>query len=391
MPPLSPPTTDWVRDVRVTLQNSEQDFHQVKPWIYWRDMILSATIAYTAAGVYLTAPALSLWQIGGFLVAIFWLYRVGSLVHEVAHLGGHELTSFKVAWNLIVGIPTLTPSTFFTGHHRDRHTQRVYGTPQDPEYVVNVCPRGSAMNLVLYFLYVAAFPAIIFLRFLLAPLTFITPGIRDFTLRRLSAFTFNWKYERPISRINRKTLAALEIACCLRAWCIPGAVLLGATEPSRIPMLYLLGATIVTMNQLRQLADHHFEGDGNKLSMSDHIQDSCNHLGKDPLTWLFFPFAIQYHGLHHLFPSLPYHNLAFAHNFLMRELQNDSPYRDLSQPGWWSVAKNMLRKDDATEVAAETQSTPHIRVEKGAHNSHDPGRSVAAQAKDKVVPDETVA
>lgn len=339
------PDDDWVRDVRSVFKNSESDFHQVKPWLYWRDMLVGGAIAYTAAGIYVSAPAFSIVQIIAFLVAIFWLYRVGSLVHEVAHLGRHEMTGFKVAWNILIGIPTLTPSTFFTGHHRDHHTQRVYGTPQDPEYVVNVCRRGSVLNLIFYFLIVALFPLVVFLRFALAPLTFISPRVREFSLRRLSAFTFNWKYERPIQRIDRKRFAALELMCCLRAIAIPGAVLFGVTEPSRILLLYSLGASVVVMNQLRQLADHHFEGDGDNLSMGEHIMDSCNYEGKDPLTWLFFPFAIQYHALHHMFPSLPYHNLASAHQYLMTELPGDSPYRELTQPGWWSVAKQMLRRD----------------------------------------------
>lgn len=365
--PLSPPE-DWVRKVRVTLRNSERDFHEIKPWIYWRDMIIGSMIAYTAATIYLTAPAFSFWQIGSFLVAVFWLYRVGSLVHEVAHLGGHELTSFKVAWNVIVGIPTLTPSVFFTGHHRDHHTQRVYGTPQDPEYVVNVCPRGSALNLFFYFLVVAIYPLAVFLRFCLAPLTFISPGIREFVLRRMSAFTFNWNYDRPLSRINRKTFAVLELACCVRALAIPGAVLLGATAPSRIFMLYFLGAATITLNQLRQLADHHFEGNGDNLSMSDHIMDSCNYVGKDPLTWLFFPFAIQYHALHHMFPSLPYHNLAFAHTFLMKELPLDSPYRVLTQPGWWSVARKMLRQGDLAAGTVDHVGPPKPHRAKNVAN-----------------------
>ncbi|MFT7629878.1 MAG: fatty acid desaturase [Mariniblastus sp.] len=368
MSPSAPPPLDWVRSARIALKNSEQDFHQVKPWIYWRDMILGAAIAYTAAGIYVNSPAFSVWQIVSFLVAVFWLYRVGSLVHEVAHLGGHELTSFKVAWNVLVGIPTLTPSTFFTGHHRDHHTQRVYGTPQDPEYVVNVCRRGSAMNLILYFLFVAAFPLVVFLRFFLVPLTFVSPKIREFVLRRLSAFTFNWRYERPIDKINRKTFAALELACWLRAIAIPGAVLLGVTDPSRMFLLYSLGATVVIMNQLRQLADHHFEGDGQNLTMSEHIMDSCNYTGKDPLTWLFFPFAIQYHALHHMFPSMPYHNLAGAHGFLLQKLPSDSPYRDLTQPGWWSVAKQMLRKDEVVEPTVESiLDTVEKTVEKTTH------------------------
>ena len=347
---LNSPTapTDWVRDVRATLKDSDQNFHQVKSWIYWRDMLVGAVVAYGAATLYLEAPPFSIWQFVGFVVAVFWLYRVGSLVHEVCHLGRHECTSFKVAWNILVGIPTLTPSTFFTGHHRDHHSQRVYGTSQDPEYVVNVCKRGSIMNLLFYFCFVAAFPLIVFTRFALAPLTFITPEIRDYSLKHFSAFTFNWKYERPINRIDRKTFATLELFCSLRAWCIPGAAVLGIASPSRMLMLYSLGASVVILNQLRQLADHHFEGDGSHLTMSEHIIDSCNYTNRDPITWLFFPFSIQYHALHHMFPSLPYHNLSGAHEYLLRKLPADSPYHDLSQPGWWSVAKEMLRKEPAT-------------------------------------------
>ncbi len=344
---LNPATlpTDWVRDVRAILKKSSEDFHRVKPWVYWRDMFLSAALAYCAAGVYLSAAAFSIWQVVGFLLAVFGLYRVGSLVHEVAHLGGHELTSFKVAWNLLVGIPTLTPSTFFTGHHRDHHAVAVYGTPQDPEYVVNICRRGSVWDLLVYFAFVAFFPILVFLRFLFAPLTFITPRIRDFTLRRLSAFTFNWKYERSLKRLDRRTFAVVELFCCVRAIGIPAAAILGVVPWTHILMLYSLGASVVVINQLRQLADHHFDGDGHQQSMAEHIQDSCNHMGRDPLTVLFFPFAIQYHALHHLFPSLPYHNLAFAHAYLTRELPADSPYHALTQYGWWSVARNMLRTE----------------------------------------------
>lgn len=341
--------TDWLLDVRASIKAADRDFHLVKPAIYWRDMAIGATIAYGSAAVFLGSPAFSPWQVIGYLVAVFWLYRVGSLVHEVCHLGRHECVPFKVAWNLFVGVPTLTPSTFFTGHHRDHHTQRFYSTPQDPEYVINVCPRGRIWNLIFYFSFVAIFPLLVFTRFILAPLTFITPGIRDFCLRRLSAFTFNWKYQKSLNKIDRKPFAALELLCCLRAWCIPSAVFLGIVPWTHMVQLYMLGASVLILNQLRQLADHHFEGNGDKLSMSEHITDSCNYVGKDPLTWLFFPFAIQYHALHHMFPSMPYHNLASAHEHLMDNLDEESPYRGLVQPGWFSVARKMLRKGPAVE------------------------------------------
>ena len=58
-----------------------------------------------------------------------------------------------------------------------------------------------------------------------------------------------------------------------------------------------------------------------------------------------------------MFPSLPYHNLAVAHDYLMIQLPDDSPYRDLVQPGWWSVAKKMLQPDSGKRTVRLPQ--PH--------------------------------
>lgn len=328
----------WIHDARIVLKNSNTDYFKVRPGRYWFDFLLSTTLAYSAATVYLTSPLFSIQQIIAFPLAVFWLYRGGSLIHEVAHLPGRELRTFKIAWNLIVGVVTLAPSTFFTAHHRDHHSGKMYGTPEDPEYIVNVFRPGSGLSILLYAIHVCLFPAFVFLRFFLAPLSFIHPKVRDFTLRRLSSFTLNWKYERNISRLNRRTFATVELLCWARATLIPLAVILGFTFWTRIPLLYLLGASTLMFNQMRQLADHHFESDGDPMSMDSHILDSCNYTNRDFFTWLFFPFAIKFHALHHLFPSLPYHNLESAHKHLTENLPASSPYHGLSQPSWWSAA-----------------------------------------------------
>jgi hypothetical protein len=119
-------------------------------------------------------------------------------------------------------------------------------------------------------------------------------------------------------------------------------VVLGLNPWSRIPLLYALAVGTVLLNQLRQLADHHFEGDGSRVDVEAHILDSCNFTGRDPLTLLFFPFSIRYHALHHLFPSMPYHHLKQAHEHLTATLPAESPYLSLDQAGWWSVARRTL-------------------------------------------------
>ena len=144
----------------------------------------------------------------------------------------------------------------------------------------------------------------------------------------------------------------------MRATLIPVAALVGLTPWTRIPQLYLLATSILLLNQMRQLADHHFQSDGKKLSLEDHVLDSCNYTGRDPLTWLFFPFSIRYHALHHLFPSLPYHNLAAAHIHLLAALPTDSPYRSLGEVGWLPVARETLKSKVACSEFRREHAAP---------------------------------
>ncbi len=332
----------WIRDVRRAIRDSDTDFFRVSPRRYWIDFGVSLVAAYVAATVYLTAPLGSWSQLAAFPVAAFWLYRLGSLVHEVCHLGEREMTGFKAAWNVLAGIMTLTPSPFFTRHHRDHHSRRFYGTPQDPEYVANVMEGGNAASLALYAVQVLLFPVVVFLRFLLAPLSFVHPAVREWTLRRASAFTLNHRYERRLTAADRRAILAVEIPCFLRALLIPSLVLAGLNPWTRIPLLYALAVATFLLNQMRQLADHHFDADPGRVDMEAHILDSCNFTSNDPLTLIFFPFSIRYHALHHLFPSLPYHNLKPAHEHLVKVLPPDSPYFSLDRPGWWSVARRTI-------------------------------------------------
>jgi fatty acid desaturase len=304
---------------------------------------LSLVLAYGAASIYLMAPLGSPWQWVAYPIAVFWLYRLGSLVHEVCHLAHGEMQPYKVTWNLLVGVVTLAPSPFFTRHHRDHHSQRLYGTREDPEYIVNCFTPGSVASIALYTAYVAVFPLVVYLRFLLVPLTYLTPGLREWVLVHASSLTMNYRYERRLTSQDRWSIAAVEWLCWLRATAILAGPLLGLSDWTRIPLLYSLAIGVLTLNQLRLLADHHFESRGENLDLPDHIGDSCNFTGSDPLTWLLFPFAIQYHALHHLFPSLPYHNLAAAHAHLSAELPADSPYHSLDEKDWWSVASKTLR------------------------------------------------
>ncbi|HWL73233.1 MAG TPA: fatty acid desaturase, partial [Burkholderiaceae bacterium] len=61
-----------------------------------------------------------------------------------------------------------------------------------------------------------------------------------------------------------------------------------------------------------------------------------------------------YHALHHLFPSLPYHNLARAHRRLMAELPADNLYRQTVYPSYWSVIRQLVA-DSRAATASERE------------------------------------
>lgn len=343
----------WIHEARTVLAHSTDNYFQVKPWRYWVDFISSVVPAYIAATIFLQASLFSWQQAIAFPLAVFWLYRSGSLVHEVAHLGQSEMRLFKVVWNLVVGVITLSPSPFFTRHHRDHHSVRLYGTRQDPEYVRNFCPWQGSRGIVCFVAEILLMPLVVLLRFLLVPFTYIHPRARDFILRRGSSLTWNWRYERRLTRQDRLAIGIIELLCWIRALMIPLAVLLGWTNWTRLPLLYVLAVSVVGLNQLRLLADHHLSSDGNALDMESHILDSCNYTRPDWLTRLFFPFSIRYHALHHLFPSLPYHNLQAAHEHLLKGISPTSPYRTLDRPSWWSVARVAFQERTSLESSAE--------------------------------------
>jgi fatty acid desaturase len=55
------------------------------------------------------------------------------------------------------------------------------------------------------------------------------------------------------------------------------------------------------------------------------------------------PVGLRYHATHHLFPSMPYHNMRAAHKRLMAELPADSLYRRTVAHSMWEVIANLWR------------------------------------------------
>ena len=305
------------------------------PVIYWVDFLTSLVVGYGATVIYLQAPPFSARQGAALVVAGLALFRLSLFVHEIVHFRRGEMTAFKVAWNVLAGIPLLMPS-FLYEHHLDHHNARHYGTPRDAEYL----PLGVARlrTLLGYLAEIAILPLVAVARFLIGtPVSFLHPRLRQFVLERCSPLVINMRCRREVpADAPRRLWAVLEAACFLRAcglftFLIAAEVSLGGQSIDvgwqRPLKLYVLALLALGLNHVRTLVAHRFESAGERMSFADQLDDSINVEGRTPLVALMFPVGLRYHALHHLFPSIPYHNLGVAHRRIIEGMPDWQSYR----------------------------------------------------------------
>jgi fatty acid desaturase len=345
-----------------------RDLYGIRPAIYWADFLLSMTVGYAAATVYLEAPLFSWPQIVCFFIGAFALYRLAMFMHEIVHFRKSEMRGFAGAWNLLAGIPMLMPS-FFYESHRDHHNARHYGTKDDGEYLP--LGNGTWRDLTYFFAQVFLQPIFTVLRFtLVTPISFLHPRLRQWTLERVSSFVIDLSHRRTIpADAPRTAWAWLEVGCSLRAWLIFGMILAGLNPWWRMLQLYALASFILVLNYARTLAAHRFLSDGSQMTHEEQLFDSIDITGGPVLTELLCPVGLRYHALHHLFPTLPYYQLGEAHRRLLDQLPADSAYREIVYPNWWAVIKDLRANMRAAaeqrfRQSAETTprpAAPHFR------------------------------
>ncbi|HEY7689215.1 MAG TPA: fatty acid desaturase [Dongiaceae bacterium] len=295
--------------------------------IYFADFLLSAAVAYGAAAIFLTAADWSLLQTGAGLIATLSLFRAGAFLHEIVHMPKGRMTAFKAAWNLLYGIPLLSPS-FMYENHSDHHARHHYGTAQDGEY--QPFARGGGWRVLLYFAQVLVLPLFGVIRFLiLSPLAWISPRIRRWVWRSASSYVSNLHYQREVPPNESHRWWVLgEIACFAWMLCIIALLARSQVFAAILLKLYLLSVGAIFWNWMRNLAAHLFLSDGEPMSREAQFRESVTITGTPWLHGLLCPVGLRFHAIHHLLPGLPYHNLPEAHRRFLRELPESAGYRE---------------------------------------------------------------
>jgi fatty acid desaturase len=313
-----------------------RDLFRPSPRAYWLELALTGSASWAAILVaclsgspFVIAAALTL--------AVPLWYRALAMIHELTHQRPEELPGFHLAWNLAVGVAWFLPSVMYEGVHAGHHKKTTYGTAADPEYLpLDGRPGAVLRYLALSFVLLPALAA----RFLvLAPLSWVVPPLRRLLIRSASSYVINLGYERSMSAAERRKLFLWECVVLLAWWPALGLTLAGEVPWRWLAVWYAAFTLVALVNRTRMLAAHRFASEG---LATDHLGQFADSIDS-PAGWcaeLWAPLGMRYHALHHLFPTLPFHNMGRAYRRLVANLAPDSFYhRSRGRGLWWALAR----------------------------------------------------
>lgn len=337
------------KDMLRAARDLTKDLGEAKASIYWTDMLVSAAIGYGSLAGAILSESVPLAIVFG-IVSALALYRALMFIHELTHIHRDALPGFRTAWNLLVGIPMLVPSFMYEGVHTLHHKRTQYGTVEDPEYLPLALMKP--WSLPAFVLIALLAPIGLLLRFaILLPLGVIFPPVRKMVWEQASALMINPDFRRkPAESQLAKRVRWQEAGGFIWAWALIGSVFAFGWKPLLVAMA--VASLTAVINQLRTLVAHLWENDGEPMTVTAQFLDSVNVPPPGPVAEIWAPVGLRYHALHHLMPSMPYHDLPEAHRRLRAELGEFSTYDGANHAGLFHlvgrIAKSTMGARKAT-------------------------------------------
>jgi fatty acid desaturase len=344
-----------------------RDYFEPKAWVYWIDFLSAILVGHACygltrrVGIFVPDPAWLRWtlQVSLFAITCVLYFRAASFIHEVTHLPERKFRAFRFAWNLLCGIPFLMPSfTYVT--HLEHHRRKLFGTEHDGEYVP--LSNSSPWLIALYLSQPLWVPPLAVVRFLmLTPLTWTSPAFGRWVHQRASSLIMDPRYLRPLPTPHELRVVRIQEVLCflvLLGIAIVPPVFMGRWPIPFVVHGYLTAVVLLTFNCLRTLAAHRFWSEGHEVTFVEQMLDSVNIDSNSPLEILLNPVGLRYHALHHMFPSLPYHNLPAAHRRLMQQLPADSLYRQTNEKSILTAIRKLCQR--SFESQRESGAPPDV-------------------------------
>jgi fatty acid desaturase len=342
-----------------------KDLHTPKAHIYWVDFLCSVSVGWASIYVAATSAIFSGVQIAALIVATIAMYRAVLFIHELSHFKRGTFGLFRAVWNLLCGFPLLVPSFTYAGVHIDHHKPQIYGTKEDGEYL----PIGleAPWKLSLYILASVFPPAALAIRFIIVtPLSYLHPKFRALVWRYASSLTVDLTYARPEStKANdrhwqlQETCAFLYGTAALAAWYF------GYLPVEFLAVWYVTTMLVLLLNTVRTFVAHAYKNPGDdRMTRAEEFADSIDVPGNRFITPLWAPVGLRFHATHHLFPSMPYHNLGEARRRLIAQLEDNSTYLASTRKNLFVALAQLIR--DARAHQNSKQETAAKDTEQAA-------------------------
>jgi fatty acid desaturase len=335
-----------------------EDLFEANPFIYWADFLFNAGLGWGAFYFAVESANFSLDQILFLVLSIFCLYRAVIFIHELTHLKKDSFPVFRIVWNLLCGFPFLVPSFTYMGVHIDHHKQKMYGTKDDGEYLPFVLI--GRFRIITFFLTMLVVPFVFTLRFLLTPISYLIPPLRQLLWEYLSSLSIDpeWKRPAPQER-DGKWWRLQEFVTFLYIVAFAFLLFKGIVPLKALVLWYLVSTLILLTNGMRTVgATHCYRNPADHiLEFSEQFLDSVTVPGNPVTTTLWAPVGLRYHAVHHLFPGMPYHNLGEAHRRLMKELPANSVYHLTLRKSLWDGLSHLWKE---TAIAQSSKASKAI-------------------------------
>jgi fatty acid desaturase len=311
------------------------------------DFLASAAIGYAALLATILAGSAG-WAFAFGAIAVLALYRAESFIHELTHMKHSTLPGFRAGWNALIGVPLMVPSFMYEGVHNLHHARTRYGTVEDPEYLPLALMKP--WTLPAFILIAALAPVGLIIRYaVLAPLSLLSAKLREAVVTRYSGLVINPEFRRRPPEGEAKALwIRLEVATSLWAIALVMLVATGTLQIRAFLIMMGVASAVAVLNQVRTLVAHLWENEGEPMTVTAQYLDSVNVPPPALLPGLWAPVGLRYHALHHLLPSVPYHNLGIAHRRLCAVLGPESPYFKANYKGlpglMWKIGLSSMTR-----------------------------------------------
>ncbi|MBN8499701.1 MAG: fatty acid desaturase [Sphingomonadales bacterium] len=339
---IAAPTKSSIPDDMVMLRAAVEltrDISAARPEIYWPDMLVSAAIGYAGIAGAILLHGWQAWAAG--VVAVFAMYRALLFIHELTHIHKTALPGFRLVWNILVGVPMLTPSFMYEGVHTLHHARTRYGTAEDPEYLPLALMKP--WSLPLFIIVAMLLPVGLLIRAaILVPLGVLISPLRKLVWERASSLSINPDFRRrPPEGDFKRMVFWQELGVFVWSWALLASTQVWGWRPLLIAIA-VVSATAV-LNQIRTLVAHLWENDGAAMTVTGQYLDSVNVPPPELFAPLWAPVGLRYHALHHLLPSMPYHSLGEAHRRISAQLGAGSTYEKAAYSGFTPLLGKIAR------------------------------------------------